>query len=410
MHLRIRHSASLLALLPAIAAAQQPRPLPAPDATFEEPFSQVTGLRELSNGRVLVADARDKTVQMLDLAAGTATAVGREGNGPGEYGLPLRVLRARGDTSYLFDMGNQRYLVIGADAKPSGEFRQEEDAPPPRRDGPGGAGGGPVIRMGFSIPRTSDASGRIYFEGQSFRPGPDGRPMQADSVPLLRYDRTSKRSDTLAYVRVPQNNVQTSGTAGNVSMRVTGPNPLSPRDEWAVFPDGKVAIVRSPEYRVDWVMPDLSRVIGRPIAFTPIRMGAADRAEEEELRNRARSNAIMMTMSSGGPGGPQRSVQMGGGANQAPLEPLTDWPEMKPPFRAGQASVWARPNGELWVRRTERAGAKGALFDVINAQGTVTHQVRLAEGMNLVGFGNGTVYTTKADEDDLLYLQRHRVN
>jgi hypothetical protein len=157
-------------------------------------------------------------------------------------------------------------------------------------------------------------------------------------------------------------------------------------------------------------MPDLSRVIGRPIAFTAVRMTAADRAEEEELRNRARGNALMITMTAGNSGPPQRGVQMGGGANQPPLEPLTDWPEIKPPFRSGQASVWARPNGELWVRRLERAGAKGTLFDVINAQGVVTHQVRLEDKVTLVGFGNGTVYTTKSDEDDLLYLQRHKVN
>ena len=408
MSLRIRHSLALLAAIPAIATAQQaPRALPAPDATFEEPFSQVTGLRELSNGRVLVADARDKTFQLLDLSAGSATAIGREGNGPGEYALPFRVLRARGDTTFLFDVGNTRYLVIGADGKPVGEFRQEEEVTP-RRDGPAGAAGGPVIRGGLVTPRTSDGMGRIYYEGQSFTPGPDGRPIQADSVPLLRYDRTAKRSDTLAYIRVPKNNIQTSGSAGNVSMRVTGPNPLSPRDEWSVFPDGKVAIVRAPEYRVDWVMPDLSRVIGKPIAFPALRMTGADRKEEEDLRNRNRSNALMMTMRADGNGPPQRSVQMGGGANQPPLEPLTDWPEVKPPFRAGPASVWARPNGELWVWRTEAAGAKGRLYDVINAQGVVTHQVRFPDRVVLVGFGNGTVYTTKADEDDLLYLQRHR--
>jgi hypothetical protein len=112
---------------------------------------------------------------------------------------------------------------------------------------------------------------------------------------------------------------------------------------------------------------------------------------------------------SAGPGGTQRSATMGPPPNAPPLEPLTDWPEVKPPFRPGQASVLARPNGELWVRRTEAAGAKGALYDVLNAQGAATHQVRLPEGWTLVGFGNGTIYTTKLDEDDLVYLQRHRM-
>src|SRR5690606_31943650 len=111
----------------------------------------------------------------------------------------------------------------------------------------------------------------------------------------------------------------------------------------------------------------------------------------------------------GGSGGPQRSVQMGPGANAPPLEPLTNYPEFKPPFRRGSESVWARPNGELWIRRLEPAGAKGTLYDVVNAQGAVMYQVRIQEGWTLVGFGNGTVYTTSRDEDDLVYLQRHAV-
>jgi hypothetical protein len=71
--------------------------------------------------------------------------------------------------------------------------------------------------------------------------------------------------------------------------------------------------------------------------------------------------------------------------------------------------VWARPNGDLWIRRLEPAGAKGALYDVVNPQGAVMYQVRIPENWTLVGFGNGTVYTTSRDEDDLVYLQRHRV-
>ena len=39
-------------------------------------FPQVGGLRELSNGRVIVADARDKIVSFVDLASGSAEKVG----------------------------------------------------------------------------------------------------------------------------------------------------------------------------------------------------------------------------------------------------------------------------------------------------------------------------------------------
>lgn len=432
---------ALAALLPAALPAQQPRALPAPDATYEEPFSQVAGLRELSNGRLVVADARDKTLSLIDLAAQSATKIGREGGGPGEFGLPMRVLMGPRDTSYLFDPMNSRYLTILPEGKPGRDFRVEFDGPtvaragdqPQRREvapaggnppanapragaAPGGArvggpAGGPPggMRFGFAMPRTSDAMGRLYFESPGISVGPDGAPRTADSAAITRYDGRTRALDTLAWVKLAKSNIQTSGGQGNMRVTIGGANPLAPRDEWAVFPDGRLAVVRAADYHVDWVLPNGDRVSSAPIRYTPIRMTAADRREEEELRNRARQNAMMVSISQG-PGGTQRSAQVGPGANAPPLEPLTDWPEVKPPFRPGQPSVWARPNGELWVRRTEPAGAKGTLFDVLNARGVVTHQVRLPERVNLVGFGNGTVYTTRPDEDDLLYLQRHRMN
>ncbi len=157
---------------------------------------------------------------------------------------------------------------------------------------------------------------------------------------------------------------------------------------------------------MDWILPNGTAQSSPGIKFTPIRVTDGDKREEEGLRNKNRHNQMMTTVENG-PNGTQRNMQMGAGANAPPLEPLVDWPAMKPPFRQGQASVWAPPNGDLGVRRLESAGAKGTLYDVIKAQGAVVIQVRIPEGITLVGFGNATIYTTKADADDLLTLQRH---
>lgn len=393
----LRTAALALVLTPALLLAQQPRALPAPDVTFEEPFSAVSGLRELSDGRVIVADARDKVLQLIDFKAGSATKIGREGSGPGEFGLPFRLYGVAGDTTFLFDPGNTRYLLIGPDGKPGKDFRLETNS-----TGPGGG-----VRIGFAMARTSDSRGRLYYETQGFSPGPDGRPMQADSVPVLRYDRATQKSDTMGFVKLAPNTVQVSGTANNQSVRIGGANPLAPRDEWTVFPDGRIAIVRANPFRVDWVMANGAKSSAPAFRYSPIKMTAADIKEEEALRARNQSGGLRMSMTAG-PEGTRTSASVGGPAGPPPA-PLTDWPEVKPPFRSGQASIWARPNGELWIRRTEPAGAKGTLYDIVSPQGVVLGQVRLEAGVVLVGFGNGTVYTTKADEDDLLYLQRHRV-
>src|SRR4051812_31345219 len=104
----MRSSAVLFALaatLPPLAAAQvvPTRTLSKPDAEWSEPFSQPAGLRELKDGRVIVSDSRDKTIQLIDFK-GDAKKIGREGSGPGEYGLPSAVFAAPGDMTWVFDL------------------------------------------------------------------------------------------------------------------------------------------------------------------------------------------------------------------------------------------------------------------------------------------------------------------
>src|SRR5215213_2184431 len=117
-------AASLLATLP--VAAQAPlKTLAKPDAEYAEPFTQINGVRELRDGRVIVSDVREKTVQLVDLKAGSGTKIGREGSGPGEYAMPMRLLALPGDTSVVYDPLNRRFLVIGPDGK-AGPFVQYE--------------------------------------------------------------------------------------------------------------------------------------------------------------------------------------------------------------------------------------------------------------------------------------------
>src|SRR5688572_32213929 len=109
-------TAGLIAIaVPAFAQNVPTRTLTKADAEYSEPFTQIAGLRELKDGRLIVIDPRDKTVQVVDLKAGTATKLGREGSGPGEYGLPMRLLPLANDTSAVVDMLNTRMLLINPD-------------------------------------------------------------------------------------------------------------------------------------------------------------------------------------------------------------------------------------------------------------------------------------------------------
>ena len=58
--------------------------LPAPDKTFPIDFTQIRGVRELADGRVIVSDRLDKGVVVADFTRGTMVKIGRTGSGPAE--------------------------------------------------------------------------------------------------------------------------------------------------------------------------------------------------------------------------------------------------------------------------------------------------------------------------------------
>ena len=64
------------------------------------------------DGRVLVSDSRDKTLQLIDLFRGAAQPIGRLGAGPGEWASPSRLYALPGDSTLMADFSNNRYFLI----------------------------------------------------------------------------------------------------------------------------------------------------------------------------------------------------------------------------------------------------------------------------------------------------------
>jgi hypothetical protein len=389
--MRSEYFLAVTALVATALPAQQVRTLSKPDVEFEEPFTQVNGVRELRDGRVLVNDMRDKVVQLIDFKTGTAKKIGREGSGPKEYALPMGIVALPGDTSGVYDPLNRRMLLILPNGEP-GDFVQT--SPPPSANARSGGG----IAISLAAPRYTDAKGRLYYLGSNFPRPNEARPA-VDSQPVLRYARGDAKADTMAWVRVPGNNVRISGTANNQQVRMGVANPFAPRDEWAVTPDGRVAVIRSPEYRVDWNAPSPAR--GTPIAYDKIKLTEKHKAQWRDSRR----NASMITMSVG-PRGSSASAGSPSATNVSLPEP-TDWPDVLPPFTNNAA--FAAPNGQIWIARTREADDNIPTYDVIDAAGKLVARVALPARTRVVGFGNGVVYTVRTDEDDLQYLQRFRI-
>src|SRR3972149_4768324 len=106
---------ALAVLAAAAPAATAQTPLGRPNAKFPEDFGSVQTVRELRDGRLLVADPLGKELYLVDLAAGTRTVVGSQGQGPTEYLQPDAVWALPGDSTLLVDLGNGRVVALGPD-------------------------------------------------------------------------------------------------------------------------------------------------------------------------------------------------------------------------------------------------------------------------------------------------------
>ncbi len=118
------------------------------DATYPEPFSYLSGVRELTDGRILAADPMSQVLLRIDLETGAVDTLGRHGKGPQEYEGPDQVFPLPGDSTLLVDLGNGRLTVID----PEGTFANWTPMSSPTDDG----------RLRTVHPRFVDAAGNLY--------------------------------------------------------------------------------------------------------------------------------------------------------------------------------------------------------------------------------------------------------
>lgn len=386
---------------PTVRAQQVPTRTIAPlDVEYAEPFSQVRAIRELRDGRVIVSDPRERTLQLIDLRRGRATAIGREGRGPLEWGLPGGLLAVQGDTTLVVDTGNGRYLVVGPDGRAVRTFNPVADvAVAPRGDAGRGGHGGPILIGIMGNARASDAQGRLYYQGLDHEPGTGGGVAERDSVPIVRYTARTRAQDNVAWLRLAARSVSMRGGGGgaNVLMGHGSARPFDSGDEWTVFSDGRIAVARVAGYRVEIIHPDGRRAAGPVVAYPPVRVTEADK---EQWREQERAANLGVRATAGEHGGNiQRSV------GRVPVQEPAEWPATKSPFLGN--SVWAAPSGETWVVRTRAAADRVPTADVFNARGRLIARVVLPAATQLVGFGARHVYLVRTDDYGLQYLRRY---
>lgn len=361
----------------ALTQASAPREvrLTTPDRVLREDFTQIRGVRELKDGRVLISDRLDKGVVAADFETGTLLRIGRTGRGPAEYRMPTALMPMAGDSTLLVDEGNSRLAVIGPDLRIHRSFL--------------------LMLPGISVPlgtRGVDREGRFYVQI------PGWVSQQADvndSLVLVRFDRRRGRVDTLARVKGA---TMRTGPAPTMRLPIV---PFSAQDGWTVSAEGRVAIARAADYHIEFLEPDGRVTRGPAIPYERIPVTEADRI--------AYTRRFTENSSVGG-------KDDDGGLSPVPNEWLEDrhiretaarniFAETRPPFT--DAAIHAAPEGSVWVERSLPLGAPST-WDVFDASGRLALRIVLPRGRRLAAIGKGTLYAVSTDDDGLQRLERYR--
>ena len=419
------------AIAPSARAQQSSRPplrALGPALATSAAMGAVAAVQALPDGRLLVNDPLRRQVVLLDsslkqlaVVADTTPAT-KNAYGARNGGL----LPFRGDSALFVDPNSLSMLVID----PTGKIARIMAAP--RANDVFFLLGGPMGNPGF------DAKGRLVYRSMGFgdrrvapAPGqPFTPPALPDSVPIVRYDLMARKLDTAAFVKVyaPKFNVTQTENGG---MRMsTLVNPIPEVDDWAVMPDGTIAILRK-DYHVDYVDAEGKKTSGPKIPFDWQRLtdsakaAIIDSSKAAFERMRAGgpgtgAGGAPMIIAQVGPGGPppggappgggqvmifrngpdgpappSRSAAPSGAAAAGAPAPAfvspSELPDYRPAFSNG--SVRADAEGKLWVRIMSSKPASGPEYDVIDKTGKLVDRVVVPTGTTIAGFGpTSTVY------------------
>ena len=369
----------------ALSAQAAPiRDLPKPSKEIDDPYSLIVAAREYRPGQLLVSDGVESEVSLVDFAKGTKAPVGRKGGGPGEYTIAAAFFRLAGDTIWILDGAGAAARIVAflPDLKPGTTFTlQLFDA----RD--------TSVVQGAMF---ADTRGRLYGTAMKLKPSAGGISVP-DSMDLVWFDpragvRTART--LIGRVRTPSTGKQDIQNQGG-HIKVSTPFPgLVPADAWAVFPDGRIAIVRGANYRVEFILPNGSKPAPTSIEYERYQLTEADKkAELDEVHKRVQQQMAMM-----------KKMMPANVTLDITVTPPPSWPSEYPPLAL--LSVLPAPNGDLWVRRSVPVRLDHERWDVIDRAGKLVARWRLPSKTTLVAIGTGAVYTTRTDEDDLRYVQR----
>jgi hypothetical protein len=412
----------------AVASAQTPAPrqqgipivnVSAPLAKTTEAFGAILGVRELSDGRVLVNDAGRHQLEILDRSLTTATVAFDSASGiSNSYGVqPGRIIRYLGDSTLLLRGYGEPTLLLD----PAGRVTRAI-ALPDYNDGI------TPFPMPFAFPEVADSKGRLYARGSTQVRAVNGVGVMADSVLILRADLDTRTVEPVGTLHTAVGKNRTDPPEDGKRVVTTIIQPVPTEDSWTVLSDGTLAFVRGRDYHVDWVLPDGSTKSTGKLPFDWRRLTDDEKQKLADsakvvwdslmaIRNR-RVNTPPRT-DAGGEGGAAGHGRSGGGTEPSGQGgsiqrmisvPLSEIPDYFPPIHRNAAMPDL--DGNLWVLTTTTAQSQHGelVYDVLNPPRGLFERVRMPLGRSIAGFGKGgVVYLQAGDRVSGFTLERVKI-
>lgn len=320
-----------------------------------ELFGDVAAVAFDGAGNLYVLDREAAQVRVFDPAGRYARTIGRKGSGPGELQAATSMTITRAGEVVVTDLSRQAFSVFRA----NGDFVR--NVPFPEGTMPVGAirahpqGGVTGAFRTMMMRRMGDGP-------------PQSGPRQVDyriyHVPLGE----GAEPRALAKAPGPQQNVQASGSAGNMNVRISRPPAFSPDLRWDVLNDGGVALTYTAGYSLAIVNPsgEVGHTIGRAIA--PRTVTDEDREVERERIREAMASGTGMVMVRAGPGGGGTSVGRAAAPPASAIAAEVDALEFAPVVPVIDA-LRTDAGGRLWIRRDAKAPGEDGPIDIVGPDG-----------------------------------------
>lgn len=239
-----------------------------------------------ADGQLYLLEERNHRVQVFGPDGEFLRAFGGEGQGPGEFRLPMTLAVTASDEVAVWDLQNRGYVIFSRGGEYLRNVRWDDWQRGPSRD---------------SLHPWPDG-GVVYLQSVLYE----------DSEPREQIDRASIVREPLGDVGgpvelLPVHHPRRRGReVDGVLVLDSGPA-FAPDARWGVLSDGRVAVADGVEYRVRLVRPGSEETVVIERAIAPRPTSDADRQIERDRVRTSYENAAGVSFAGGSGGRPSGS-------------------------------------------------------------------------------------------------------